>query len=99
MIGMPYLEGVVTLTVDDAKCSGCRMCVNVCPHGVFVIENRKAKAVQRDNCMECGACAKNCPSGAITVETGIACAKALIKSAVFGTEPTCECSSSMSDCR
>lgn len=93
MVGMPYLEGVVTLGLDEAKCNGCRMCVNVCPHGVFVMDQRRAKIVDRDSCMECGACARNCLMGAISVETGVGCAKALIKSAIFGTEPTCKCSS------
>lgn len=98
MVGFHYLPGVTTLALDPEKCCGCRMCFNVCPHGVFVIENRKAKIVDRDACMECGACARNCLSGAITVETGIGCARALIKSAIFGTKPTCECAGSDSSC-
>jgi NAD-dependent dihydropyrimidine dehydrogenase PreA subunit len=98
MIGFRYLSGVTTLALNTEKCGGCRMCFNVCPHGVFVIENRKARIVDRDACMECGACARNCPTGAIAVESGIGCAKALIKSAIFGTEPTCECSRSESPC-
>ncbi len=92
MNGFQYISGVVSLTVDEAKCVGCRMCVNVCPQGVFVIENRKAKIHRRDDCMECGACAKNCLTSAITVQCGIGCARALIRSVVFGTEPTCDCS-------
>lgn len=98
MIGLKYIGNVVTLALNVAKCNGCRMCVNVCPHGVFVIEDRKARIVDRDDCIECGACARNCQAEAIYVETGIGCARALIKSAVFGTEPTCDCSSSESDC-
>ncbi len=98
MTGLEYLRGVVTLTLDEEKCTGCRMCLNVCPHGVFVVEGRKARIAQRDACMECGACARNCLARAISVESGIGCARALIKSALFGTEPTCECSSAKADC-
>ncbi|MGI6417692.1 MAG: mercury methylation ferredoxin HgcB [Thermoguttaceae bacterium] len=98
MIGLQYLKDVVTLALDGEKCNGCRMCVNVCPQGVFAFENRRAKIVERDACMECGACARNCLAGAISVEAGTGCARALIKSAIFGTEPICECSSSKSDC-
>jgi NAD-dependent dihydropyrimidine dehydrogenase PreA subunit len=98
MIALQYLRGVATLALDETKCNGCRMCVNVCPHGVFEIENRKAKILERDNCMECGACARNCLGGAISVESGVGCAWALVKSAVLGTAPTCECSSGKSDC-
>lgn len=97
MVGLQYLAGVVSLELDADKCTGCRMCLNVCPHGVFVIENRKARIAQRDACMECGACARNCLVGAISVQAGTGCARALIKSAIFGTEPTCACSGS-SEC-
>lgn len=98
MNGFRYLSGVTTLAFDVEKCNGCRMCFNVCPHGVFVIEDRRARIADQDACMECGACARNCLAGAITVDAGIGCAKALIKSAVFGTEPTCECSGSETPC-
>ena len=53
---MEYLRGVSTLKLDAEKCIGCGMCVNVCPHAVFVVENRKAAITNVDLCMECGAC-------------------------------------------
>jgi Fe-S-cluster-containing hydrogenase component 2 len=33
---------VNTLALDPAKCNGCRMCVEVCPHAVFVMNGQKA---------------------------------------------------------
>lgn len=68
-----YLKKVVTLTLDQPTCIGCGRCVEVCPHGVFVIENRKSALLDRDACMECGACALNCPVNAIEVESGVGC--------------------------
>ncbi|MCX6646907.1 MAG: mercury methylation ferredoxin HgcB [bacterium] len=91
---MKYLADVVTLELDTEKCTGCGMCVVVCPHKVFEIENRKAKIVDRDSCMECGACAMNCEFGAISVESGVGCAAGVIIGAIRGTEPTCGCDSS-----
>ena len=77
-----YLEAVVTLELDREACTGCRMCLIVCPHAVFSVEDRKASIVDRDACMECGACALNCPANAIRVEAGVGCASGVIFSAV-----------------
>ncbi len=73
-----YLEGVVSLALDRAVCTGCGRCVEVCPHGVFAIEGMKAQLADRDACIECGACAKNCPVAAISVESGVGCATGMI---------------------
>ncbi len=86
-----YLPDVVTLSLDEQRCNGCRMCVTVCPHGVFTIVDRRALIADRDACMECGACAKNCESGAISVDSGVGCAAAIIVGALRGTEPNCDC--------
>jgi NAD-dependent dihydropyrimidine dehydrogenase PreA subunit len=95
---MKYLHDVVTLKLDPAKCTGCGLCVEVCPHAVFAIENRKAIITDRDACMECGACARNCAAGALTVKAGVGCAAAVINGAIRGGEPTCGCSSSKACC-
>jgi NAD-dependent dihydropyrimidine dehydrogenase PreA subunit len=89
MSQLRYLPNVVTLTLDERRCDGCRMCVAVCPHGVFAIVDRVARIVDRDACMECGACAKNCASGAIGVDSGTGCAAAIIIGALKRTKPTC----------
>jgi NAD-dependent dihydropyrimidine dehydrogenase PreA subunit len=88
---MKYLSGVTTLKYDPEKCVGCGRCLEVCPHGVFEMNGKKAQIVDRDYCMECGACANNCEFEAITVDSGVGCASALIKSILFGGEPSCDC--------
>jgi len=92
-----YLPDVVTLKLDPAKCNGCRLCVEVCPHAVFVVENKLARIVDRDACMECGACARNCEPGAITVDSGVGCASAIIYGTLASREPSC-CDSTSSGC-
>ena len=87
-----YLKNVATLDLDVAKCVGCEKCVEVCPHGVFAIEDRRASVIDRDSCMECGACKKNCPVEAISVESGVGCAQGVINGLLQGTEPDCDCS-------
>ena len=85
-----YLKDVTTLSLDEAKCTGCKTCTKVCPHAVFTIEAKRAKIVDKDACMECGACAKNCKDGAINVTTGVGCANAVINSAL-GIQGDCCC--------
>lgn len=69
-----YIEGVATITLDSQSCVGCSMCITVCPHQVFALQEKKAILVDKDGCMECGACATNCPAGAISVTPGVGCA-------------------------
>lgn len=98
MNGLVYLRNVVTLQLDQQKCNGCKMCTIVCPHDVFVMENKKAVIQNKDFCMECGACEKNCPENAITVRSGVGCAAGIINGLIRGTEPTCDCESGGSSC-
>ena len=95
---MRYLSGVATLRLDAARCIGCGMCVNVCPHAVFKLENRKAGVTDADLCMECGACAINCPVEAIAVKKGVGCAQAVITGFLNGTAPDCGCGGGSSCC-
>ena len=93
-----YLKDVSTLSFDVEKCTGCGKCTEVCPHGVFVMNERKAQIGERDLCMECGACALNCPARAIEVNAGVGCASAIIMSWFTGKEPTCGCSDGEGGC-
>jgi len=93
MQGFRYLETAVTLSLDAEKCSGCRVCTVVCPHGVFAMgADKRAYLADRGACMECGACALNCAWGAISVTPGVGCAEAIIHSWIHGGEPSCGCS-------
>jgi NAD-dependent dihydropyrimidine dehydrogenase PreA subunit len=95
---MTYLKGVVSLELDTEKCTGCRMCIKVCPHEVFEIIEKRAVILNRDACMECGACMRNCPEEAIKVNAGVGCATAVINSILKGTDPECGCSCDKSGC-
>ncbi|MDA8169849.1 MAG: mercury methylation ferredoxin HgcB [Nitrospiraceae bacterium] len=88
---MKYLSNAATLKLDAGKCAGCGMCIEVCPHGVFRLEGKRAVITDPDGCMECGACAVNCASGALAVDKGVGCAAAIINSILYGGEPSCDC--------
>ena len=49
---MLYLKDVVSLELDKNKCTGCRMCIQVCPHEVFEMIEKRAEITNRDACME-----------------------------------------------
>jgi len=91
---MKYLANSTTLEYDHDKCRGCGKCVEVCPHGVFLMHDKRAMISDRDLCMECGACVKNCEFGAITVNYGVGCASAIIRGFITGGEPSCGCADS-----
>ena len=86
---LTYLKDVVTLKLDEGKCTGCGMCLEVCPHEVFKMNTRHAEIQNRDACMECGACSRNCPFEAIAVQTGVGCAAAVINSLLGRTDQPC----------
>jgi MinD superfamily P-loop ATPase len=76
-MGFQYLRDVVTLEVDNDKCTLCGMCTKVCVHGVLAVDSNGIEILDRDACMECGACAMNCPAEAVTVRAGVGCAWAI----------------------
>lgn len=98
MFGFRYLRNVTTLAIDPTRCRGCGMCVTVCPHEVLAMEHHKACILDRDACMECGACARNCEREAITVRAGVGCLEAVVRGALRGSAPTCDCSGESSCC-
>lgn len=95
---MKYLANVATLNYNSEKCAGCGRCAEVCPHGVFMMRDKRAAITDKDMCMECGACAQNCDFGAITVSSGVGCASAIINSLINGGPPTCDCSGGGASC-
>ncbi|HBA82704.1 MAG TPA: hypothetical protein DCZ95_01300 [Verrucomicrobia bacterium] len=86
---MKYLSSQISLRLDVERCVGCGLCEAVCPHGVFLVQQGKARIQDRDACIECGACARNCPAKAISVNSGVGCAQAIINKMVTGKETCC----------
>ncbi|MGB4873663.1 MAG: 4Fe-4S binding protein, partial [Candidatus Promineifilaceae bacterium] len=57
----------VRATVEAAKCSGCRICNNLCPFGAIIFhEDLMVSEVKHALCQGCGTCVAACPAGAIS---------------------------------
>ena len=54
----------MAVSIDSNKCTGCNICVDMCPVGAIKIEN--GKAVVSEQCVECGACVGQCPNEEIS---------------------------------
>ncbi len=91
MPDIKYITDVVTLDLETDKCTGCEMCVLVCPREVLSMADGKARIIDKNACIECGACKMNCPVSAIEVDAGVGCASGVINEAIRGTKPACGC--------
>jgi heterodisulfide reductase subunit A len=57
----------ITASIDEAKCSGCKICNLLCPYdAIFFDDEAKISRINQVLCQGCGVCAAACPSGAIT---------------------------------
>jgi NADPH-dependent glutamate synthase beta subunit-like oxidoreductase/Fe-S-cluster-containing hydrogenase component 2 len=63
------------IEVNEDLCSGCGVCVAVCPYGASRLETVEGKlrsAVDDAKCKRCGVCVTVCPSGARTIKDALA---------------------------
>jgi len=54
--------------IDDEKCIGCGICVEVCPTRVFKLSSKKAVVMRPEVCNGCALCVENCPVDAIELK-------------------------------
>jgi len=63
------------IEVDEDLCSGCGICVAVCPYDATRLEKSDTglvAVIDELKCKRCGLCTSGCPSGAITIKDGFA---------------------------
>jgi len=63
--GEVEVEGAIAV-IDEEKCSGCRICNNLCPFSAIEFdEEKKVSKIIEALCKGCGVCVSACPSSAI----------------------------------
>ena len=53
-----------TVEIDEDVCTGCNVCVDICPMDVFAPNQKKGKppiVMYPDECQFCGECVEECP--------------------------------------
>jgi len=55
----------MAVKVDKENCTGCGVCIDVCPAEAIKIENDIAAI--SDDCSECGVCVSECPNDALSL--------------------------------
>ncbi|PIU29732.1 ferredoxin [Candidatus Woesearchaeota archaeon CG07_land_8_20_14_0_80_44_23] len=54
--------------IDYKKCNNCKICISVCPMGVYSEEKGKVVVKKPNACIGCRSCEVQCPPGAIKIE-------------------------------
>jgi ferredoxin len=53
--------------VDSEACSGCEVCVDMCPMEAIEVDDDVA-CIDEDRCIGCGVCAYHCTTEALSLE-------------------------------
>lgn len=61
MSKLPYPE------IDPERCTGCQLCVDICPTNALAQVAGKAALVHPDLCTYCTVCEDKCPEDAIAL--------------------------------
>ncbi|OGS20253.1 MAG: hypothetical protein A3J83_07360 [Elusimicrobia bacterium RIFOXYA2_FULL_40_6] len=57
------------VTIDEAACTGCGVCVSMCPKKILYInkKNKKCMVTDETKCDRLAGCERMCPAGAIKI--------------------------------
>jgi NADH:ubiquinone oxidoreductase subunit F (NADH-binding)/Pyruvate/2-oxoacid:ferredoxin oxidoreductase delta subunit len=62
-----FCKGLISLSIDPEKCTGCGACLKVCPVEAIVGEKKKPHQLDEDKCIKCRACYEACKFDAIEI--------------------------------
>ncbi|MGD0283120.1 MAG: 4Fe-4S binding protein, partial [Dissulfurispiraceae bacterium] len=66
VVGRKLEINPITAVIDSERCSGCRVCISVCPYKAIAFDaDKEVSAVTDVLCQGCGACVAACPCSAI----------------------------------
>jgi ferredoxin len=71
---MELQEEIPEIEVTDDLCSGCGVCISVCPYEASTLEKTEEglkSAIDVLKCKRCGVCISACPAGARTIKDAL----------------------------
>ncbi len=64
-----WTAGGIVGSLDPSLCTGCGVCVSVCPFGALDLDKERSVAVLNEAvCKGCGVCSSSCRSGALDIQ-------------------------------
>jgi len=60
-------KALITFTIDEEKCKGCRLCAKNCPQEAIAGEAKETHTIDQDKCIKCGVCLDACKFDAVLV--------------------------------
>lgn len=60
-------KALITFTINEEKCTGCGVCLKVCPQIAISGEKKKPHTIDQKKCIACGLCRDSCKFDAIIV--------------------------------
>ncbi|MFH0813571.1 MAG: NADH-quinone oxidoreductase subunit NuoF [Pseudomonadota bacterium] len=60
-------KALIEYSVDPEACTGCQVCVRVCPTGAAAGEKKQVHTIDKGTCIKCGACFESCKFDAVKV--------------------------------
>jgi NADPH-dependent glutamate synthase beta subunit-like oxidoreductase/CheY-like chemotaxis protein/NAD-dependent dihydropyrimidine dehydrogenase PreA subunit len=74
-VAMGLQSEIPPITLNQDLCSGCGVCVTVCPYDALRLEKSdggRVAVMDTVKCKRCGLCVSTCPSGAVTIDDSLA---------------------------
>jgi NADH:ubiquinone oxidoreductase subunit F (NADH-binding)/ferredoxin len=60
-------KALITFTIDEEKCTGCRVCARECPQEAISGAKKEPHKIDQEKCIKCGLCRDICKFEAVTV--------------------------------
>ncbi len=61
-------KDLITFSIDDEKCKGCKLCIKGCPvEAIAFVEKKKPVILDQEKCIKCGTCYEVCKLDAVIV--------------------------------
>jgi NADPH-dependent glutamate synthase beta subunit-like oxidoreductase/FixJ family two-component response regulator/NAD-dependent dihydropyrimidine dehydrogenase PreA subunit len=74
-VAMGLQSEIPPITLNQDLCSGCGVCVTVCPYDALRLKKSdggRVAVMDTVKCKRCGLCVSTCPSGAVTIDDSLA---------------------------